>query len=242
MRNTAPSSVRSLDQAVEIVAGQAEVDAVAVGKLLALVGLAVAVVVAQPPHAWDVREVNPAVARHHTRGDAVEDVGETVGEHGREFGDAIAVTVFEQADGLGLDLQLGPVGAGVLLDQRDPVLDGACRQIIVKPRHVMPDIDRTRAVAAGFGDENLTVVADVEGDGVLELWLVGDEFDLEAGRDAELADRALGLVLGEVEVGGWRRFLGGAELGGNRRVKRQTASQGASRDNPDSQEVHGCRR
>jgi hypothetical protein len=106
----------------------------------------------------------------------------------------------------------------------------------------MPDVERAGAVAPGLGDVDLAVVSDVEGDGVLELWLVGDEFDLETGRDAELADRALGLGLGEVEVGERRGFRGRAEFGGSRRVKRQTASQGASRDDRNSQEVHGCRR
>ena len=234
--------VRAFDQAVEIVAGQAEVNAVAIGELLALVRFAVAVVVAQSPDARNVGEVNPAIARHHARGDAVEDVGETIGEHGRSLGHAVAVLIFKQSDGLRLDLHLGPVRARVLLDERAAVLDRARGEIVVVPRHVMPDVERARAIAAGLGDKDLAVIADVERDRVLELRFVGDEFDLEAGRDAELANRALGLGLGEVERDGCGRLLGRAEIRGVQNGSGQPKGSDVGEVTNESAELHARQR
>ena len=85
-------------QAVQVVAEQGDVDAEARGQRALLVGLPVAVGVAQLPQRGDAGEEQPVAVPHHAGGGAVDDVVEALGEYARPIVDAVAVAVLDQAD------------------------------------------------------------------------------------------------------------------------------------------------
>ena len=91
-------AVGAFHQSMEIVAEQREVDAEAGGERLALLGLAVAVGVAQFPQVGDAGEQQPIADPHDACRGAAFDFVVAVGENAGVVVDAVAVAVFEQAD------------------------------------------------------------------------------------------------------------------------------------------------
>ena len=91
-------------EAVEVVAEEGDVDAVAGAERLLDLGLAVAVLVAEPPEVGDAGVVDVALAGEEPGADAVGGVLEAVGEDGRVVGLAVAVAVLDQLDPLVLDV------------------------------------------------------------------------------------------------------------------------------------------
>ena len=92
------SAVRSEDQAMEIVAQEADSDSVAVTDAATFVGNAIPVGIAQTPDIGDVGEEHILAAGQHTGGDAVERGGKILGEHRRHRGLASAPGISQQAD------------------------------------------------------------------------------------------------------------------------------------------------
>src|SRR5205814_2167842 len=93
-------AVGAPDEAVQVVAGEVEPDAVAAAQLGARLGLLVA---GEFPETRDVGEPDFAAAREDAGGDAVERGVEAIGVDAALVRDAVVIGVLEHAENLALD-------------------------------------------------------------------------------------------------------------------------------------------
>ena len=216
-------------QAVQVVAEEADVDAEAVVQQLALVGLAVAVGVAQLPEVGNAGVPNVAVARDEAGADAVGGVVEAVGEDRGLVGPAVAGRVLDQADAVVVDAVVLEVVAELALVHGDAVVDGAAGEVVVEPVHVAADVGDAVVKAEGLGDVEAVLLIDGEADGVGEQRLGGEEIDLEALGDLDAFLRLHPLVGGggdlrRVRLVGRRRRRAARRRTGRRRRRQEGAA------------------
>ena len=193
-------------EAVEIVAGEVVAHAEAAQQLV-LLRLAVGAL-PQQPQARDVGEPHLAVAREHARGDAVELGVEAVGEDAALVGDAVAVRVFDQAHDLALDREILGLLAEHLVVQGDAVLDGARGEIELEHAHVVADVEHAGAIAIGLGDEQPSLLVEVEGHRIREHGLGGPQLGLQTRGQREALERERRIVGGGSMTGVGRRSTG----------------------------------
>ncbi len=224
-------AVGAEDQAVQIVTGVVEVDAVAAAHLAAADRLSVGRGALEDPHARDVGEPDLTVAGEHARGDAVERAVETLGVDAGEVGLAVAIAVLDEADALALDRELlRAFAAEDLFDHRDALIHRAQGEIGLEHRRdEVADIEYARAVAVGFCDKEAALLVKGEGDRIGQHRLRSPDADGKRLRDLHARDRLFGFVGGLVYLGlghagrdleefGERRIAGGGlGRGGNER-------------------------
>ncbi len=212
-----------------------DVDAEAVVQPLALVGLAVAVGVAQLPQVGDARVPNVAVARDEAGADAVLRVVEAVGEDGGLVGPSVSGGVFEEPDAVVLDAVVLEVIAEFALHHGDAVVHGAAGEVVVEPVRVAADVGDAVVEAEGLGDVEAVLLIDGEADRVGDHRLGGEEIDLETVGDL---DAFLGL---HPFVGGRGDFRFVRLVGGGR-CDGEKAGAGGAQDDDGGEEglgVHG---
>src|SRR5262249_53579034 len=117
-------AVRSPAQAVEVVAEERVADAVAGRKNLFDVGDAVVVRVAEKPQVRAVRHVDIITARDDPGADAAQRLLPFV-KAARMIGLPVAVAVFDQAESIGPDGELGIVAVVPLVQRRLALFDGS---------------------------------------------------------------------------------------------------------------------
>ena len=195
-------------EAVHVVTGKADADAEAGDEGLDLLGLSVAVVVAEAVDAGDVGEVDGAVLLDESAGGAGEGFVEVVPEGDAPVGLAIAGGVFEEDDRLGLIVELVP-GEVVLVEAGpffveglavfeghggDVAEDAVAEELVVGA--AVADVLHLDAPAVGFGGEDAALAIDAEGGGVGDLGVVGEPVESEFGGDGDLGEVLGGDVLG----------------------------------------------
>ena len=205
-------AVGAESQAVQLVSRVTEMHAEAVQNRLALD--AFAVVIFEPPDIGRGGEPDVAIPREDALGGAGVGFVEAGGEDGGVIELAVAAARFEEADEFGdaLARRGGGVGAEAAVDvigQRGMRGRG---EIVIEPVEVRENgADVVRKTVA-LADEEAALLIDAERDGMLELRLVGDEFDFEVGGVDEFFERALGFFLG-----GWGRGFRG--VGGGDKIR-----------------------
>ncbi len=134
------------------------------------------------------------MAREHARGDAVELGVESVGEGTALVGDAVAVGVFDQADHFALDREILGLGAKHLVVQGDAILDGARGEVEFEHAHVVADVEHAGAIAVGLGDEQASLLVEIEGHRIREHGLGGPQLGFETRRQREALERQRRIV------------------------------------------------
>ena len=168
---------------VQVVAQEGDVHAIAVVERRAGVGLAVAVVVAEPPEVGDAGVIDVAPPRQDARPEADGGVAEAVGEdHGR-IGPAVAVAVLDEPDPVVFGAVLRELLAQILAVHGDPVGDGAAGEVVVEPVHVLAVVGGPFVQAERLGHEQPSALVEAEGDRVGHQRLGGIELEPEPLRD-----------------------------------------------------------
>ena len=187
------------DEAVHIVAGEVEADAVAGAEVFAGLGFVGA---GEGGEAGDVGEIDGALVREDAGGDAVDGGVEALGVERGGVGGAGAGAIFDEAHALGLLAQFGhALGAKPAGDHRAKIVLRAVGELVFEDPHVVADIEDAGAVAVGLGDEGAALFVEVKSHGVGEHGLGGPEGNGEAGREFEALKGEQALVGGGVDLG-----------------------------------------
>ena len=188
--------------AVQVVAEQRDVDAIARLQDLARIGHAVAVVVPQEPQVRDAAVVQVAATRQQPGRDAVGVLVEAVGEDLRGVGHAVAVRVGQETQALVFDrVALVARLALVRAHHLQALLHRARGEIFVEPARVLAHVGHSGVEPEGLGYVHATALVEPEGDRVGEQRLRGPQLDLDALGHAEALKGLASLLRGSVDEG-----------------------------------------
>ena len=209
------------DQAVHVVAHQRGVHAEAVEHDRALVGDAVAILVAQAPDLGDQRRDHVFADRQHAGDQAVLELVEALGEGRDAVERAVSVGVGEQHDALAVALERLDLLGDVLAVLGDAVGDRQRGEVVVEPAHVVAVVEHAVADAERLAHVDVAAVVDLERDAVADVRFGGDQLrgqpvgELDGGQllvalVARFGDehRLLGVGLGRAVLrggGAWER-------------------------------------
>ncbi len=178
--------VRAHLEAVEVVAEEGDVDAVAGAQGFLDLGLAVAVLVPQSPEVGDAGVEDVPFAGEQAGADAVGGVLEAIGEDGRVVGLAVAVAVLYEPHALVLDIvRLKFLGAEELLVHRHAVGHGLRGHVDVEPVHVAAVVGDAVVEPKRLGDEEPPTLVDAERHRIGQVRLAREQFELQAGGQAD---------------------------------------------------------
>ncbi len=160
------AAVRSHDQAVHVVSAESDAHAVAGVQRRPLVGLAVAVGVAELPEVGDAGVEDVAAAGEDAGAGAALDAVEPVGEDGRLLEPAVAVAVLEKPQAVVLPRVFRDLVAEVLAEIGEPVGDGLSGQIVEQPVPVIAVVFDAVLLAERLTDEDPPALVEAEADGI----------------------------------------------------------------------------
>ena len=182
------AAVRALHQPVHVVPAKRDAHPEARERLLAHVRHAGAARVAEAPQVRDARVPEGPVQPHHAGARAVERLSHVAAEVRGAVGRAVAVRVHEPHDAVLLAAVV--VHAALALGGPFPVhpqavLDGLQLQVVLEPEAGGTVVLDALLLPEALGDVDRAVVADAEGDGVLDERVAGDQRPAQAlgGRD-----------------------------------------------------------
>ena len=187
------------DEAVHIVAGEVEADAVAGAQVFARLGRLRA---GERGEAGDVGEIDGAVVRENAGGDPVDGGVKAFGVERGGVGGAGPRAVFDEAHALGFLAELrDSLGAKPAGDHGAEIVLRAVGEFVFEDPHIVADIEDAGAVAVGLGDEGAALFVEVKSHGVGEHGLGGPEGNGKAGREFEALEGEQALVGGGVDLG-----------------------------------------
>ena len=183
------------------------------------------------------------------------------GEDGGGVGAARAVVIGEELDALLLDAPVAEVEGAVAvevgerarglelrgrrelrLEELEPLLDGAQREVFDLQRFVLADVGHRGAAAIRFRDERAPLFVEAKRDGIGQQRLRGPHVHAQPRRDAELLQRHLGGVVDGDAVGilvvlllAVRRLTVRLVIGGDGAGRRKQ-----QREREEAEEFHGA--
>ena len=189
------ATVRSKDQAMEIMAEETDADSVAIADAATFVGDAVSIRIAESPDIGDIGKKHILAPRQHTGSHAIQWGGEVFGEHSGDCGLAGTLRISEKAHALGVGVVARHlIGLEVPLHHRQTVIHRLAGKVLIEPVHDAPNVGDSPPCAETLGHEDSAVVGDIESDAVGDIGFGSPEFGLPSSRISEAFDGAFGFV------------------------------------------------
>ena len=177
------TAIGSPGEAVQVMSQERRVYAEAFQQDLAVVGLAVAVAVPEPPQTRDTGEPNRAVTRGQSGCQAIEHSVETVRVNRRAFGPAVAIAILEQPDLVGMSSEPIPTARELVqmfAIHRDAIGERANLKIVFQEEGAGPILLGALIESILFGDVDPIAFVQAERDRVAELRFRGKQLDLHS--------------------------------------------------------------
>ena len=214
------ATVRSKDQAMEIMSEETDADPMAITDAATFVGNAVSIRITESPDIGNIGKKHILAPRQHAGSHAIQWGGEVFGEHGGDRGLADALRISEEAHALGVGVVARHlIGLEVPLHHRQTVIHRLAGKVLIEPVHDAPNVGNSPPCAETLGHEDSAIVGDIESDAVGDIGFCRPEFGLPTSRVSEALDGAFGLVRGGCYGRSFERCLLRPELvlsvGGN---------------------------